>query len=337
MKTMKILIADPSPVYRKMFTRAATEFCKGASIIGVFDGSEALALIRCGKYDIIVIDAEVSGLIDILEGIMLKSPNAFILVTARPSMANAAHFSEALSNGASECMAKPIYDSYNDNLVIIKQKISDIVEIFKHGKSISDEKEEPVVHGQENKFSPDLVLVAASTGGPIALESILPKLPVDFPAPIVVVQHIPPLFAETLASRLDDLSRLKVKVAEIGETIEPGKVYMAPGGIHTMLSNKSKIYFDTNISPNGVRPSADFLFQSVAESFMGKKVLVVVLTGMGNDGKDGLAVLRTHKSCKCIAQSERTCVVYGMPRAVIEAGFADKVLDLEMIASEMES
>ena len=186
-------------------------------------------------------------------------------------------------------------------------------------------------------FQPGIVLLATSTGGPMALERILPKLSGDFPVPILVIQHMLPQFIETLASSLNVKSMLRVKVAESRETIAAGTVYIAPGGVHMKLSVKNRIYFDQSPPINGVRPSADILFESVAESFTGQGVLVVILTGMGRDGENGLAKLKEKQECFCLAQSEKTCVVYGMPRAVIESGYADMILDLEKIPEEIES
>ena len=188
-----------------------------------------------------------------------------------------------------------------------------------------------------NRFQPGIVLFAASTGGPIALESIIPKLIRDFPVPVLVVQHMLRQFTEALANNLNQKSMLKVKVAENRETVEAGTVYIAPGGKHMKLNSKNRIYFDESPPINGVRPAADILFESIAESFTGQGVLVVILTGMGRDGEKGLARLKEKQDCICIAQSEETCVVYGMPRAAVESGYADMVLDLDKIPHEIHS
>jgi len=189
----------------------------------------------------------------------------------------------------------------------------------------------------KSRLHPEIVLIAVSTGGPRALESILTKLSGDFPVPILVVQHMPSHFINTLAQHLDNKSQLRVKVAEDGEKVAPGTVYMAPGGIHMKLDAKDRISLDDSPPQNGIRPAADVLFNSVAESFSESNVLAVILTGMGNDGKKGLASLKEKRNCLCFAQSEETCVVYGMPFAVVEAGLADKIVALDEISAEMES
>ena len=183
----------------------------------------------------------------------------------------------------------------------------------------------------------NIVLIAASIGGPVALENILPKLGKGFPAPILIVQHMPAHFSEILADTLDHKSRLKVKVAENMDNVEKGTVYIAPGGTHMKLDGKNRIYLDGSPPVNGTRPAADELFSSVADSPGITGVLAVILTGMGSDGAKGLAELKKKRACFCLAQSEKTCVVYGMPRAAAENGLADKILDLDEIPVEMES
>jgi two-component system chemotaxis response regulator CheB len=190
---------------------------------------------------------------------------------------------------------------------------------------------------EKRLFRPKIVLIAVSTGGPQALESILPKLRGDFPAPVLVVQHIATQFTEHLAHHLNQKSQLRVKVAEDGEAVTAGTVYIAPGGTHMKLSAESKVQLDDEPPINGIRPAADALFESVAESFTESEVLAVILTGMGSDGKRGLAALKKMGRCFCVAQSEETCVVYGMPRAAVESGLVDKVLNLDKISAEIEN
>ena len=330
----------------KMYTSAITALNKDASITCVADGEAALGLIIRKNYDIIIVDAEIPGpgLIVLLKEIISKIPKIFILVTARPSSANGELLLDALSIGAVECMTKPIYDSYEENLDKIRHKIDDIINILRHRASVGDCKGEvsgPPIETKKtpgnNNFHPEIVLIAASTGGPKALEAILSKVERNFPVPILVVQHITSPFTGILTQRLDNISELKIKVAEYGETITEGTVYFAPGGMHMRLDAENKIYFDDSPPLNGVRPAADALFESIAEDFTGTKVLALILTGMGSDGKDGLTKLKNKKECYCISQSERTCAAYGMPGAVAENGLADKVLDLEEIPSGIKS
>jgi len=344
MEHLRVLIADGSPVYKRMFTQAVTEVSKNASTICASDSDGALGLIKRHNYDIIIVDAEIPGpgLIELLKKIARDIPKAFILVTARPSSADGDLFLDAMSNGAAECMTKPIYDSYGENLDIIERKMADIIAALlgerdrKTGKhEIDTFKVKKTL--KKSKFHPEIILIAASTGGPAALEIIIPKIRWDIPVPILAVQHISQPFTETLAHHLNQKSQLVVKVAENKETISAGTVYFAPGGVHMRLDAKNNIYLNDDLPVNGVRPAADVLFSSVAESSNISRVLTVILTGMGTDGKGGVVSLKEKKDCFCLAQSERTCVVYGMPRAVAEDGLADKIMDLDKIPLELDS
>jgi len=240
-------------------------------------------------------------------------------------------------------MTKPIYDSYGENLDTIKSKMKYIIKKAtqkNHGKNESKPEVEFLKTKKipkKNTLNPEIVLIAASTGGPLALNNILSNMRSDFPVPILVVQHIPSYFTETLAHHLDNKSHLKVKIAEDRETVTASTVYLAPGGMHMKLDIENKIKLDDSPPISGLRPAADVLFESVAKSFSFSRVLVVILTGMGSDGKKGLASLKAKKDCLCLAQSEETCVVYGMPRCAVESGLVDKVLDLEKISHEIES
>ena len=337
------MIADNSSVYKKMYTKAVAELDEGAAVTFVASGEEALERTKRFDYDIVVIDTEMAEpyAARLMESIARNILGAFLLVTARPSPGNAERFAEALAKGAADCMTKPIYSSYNENLDTIKEKMENIYKALcaardKKGRSTEGEVIKRKRAGKHDCFPPEVVLVAASTGGPLALEKIFSELREDFPVPILAIQHMPPYFMPSLAQHLNQKSRLRVKVAERDETAVAGTVYIAPGGVHMKLDAKNKIHFDGSPPLNGVRPAADVLFESVAESFSGSRVLAVVLTGMGCDGEKGLAALKEKRNCVCLAQSEGTCVVYGMPRAVVESGFADKVLDLEEIPAEIE-
>jgi len=342
MDNIRILIADSSPVYKKMFRSAVLETDSSAEVVCADNGTEAVSALKRMIFDIIIVDVEIkeTGLLEFLKIISKETPKAFVLVTARPSSTSAKIFMEAMSKGASYSLTKPIYDSYSENFDIIKSKTAEII-LMLHNEEERKKTKSPSINlkGKSvsiKSFRPQIILIAVSTGGPRALEAIIPKLDADLAVPILIVQHMPPHFIETLAQRLDSQSALNVKVAEDGEKTKGGTVYLAPGGIHMRLNADNEIYFDDSPPINGVRPAADALFESVAEDFTGSRVLSIVLTGMGYDSQRGLAKLKNKKRCFCIAQSEKTCVVYGMPRAVIEDGLADKVLDLDKIALEIE-
>lgn len=184
---------------------------------------------------------------------------------------------------------------------------------------------------------PNMVLIGVSTGGPAALAQIIPALPADLRVPVLIVQHMPPLFTQTLAQKLDSSSGLCVSEAADGEIALPGHVYIAPGGKHLKVTagRQHEIVLHTSADPpeNNCRPAVDVLFRSAAEAFPGLSV-AVVLTGMGRDGTAGLAELRA-AGVFAIAQDELTCAVFGMPKEAIHAGVVDIIAPLPDIASEI--
>ena len=359
MSNLRVLVADSSATYKKMITKAAAELDKGAVVTRVADGGEALEKIRCCDYEIIIIDADVAELNVLLKKIKVQIPKAFVLVTARPSSFSDTLCAESTKNGADDCLIKPIQSSYGDNYEVVKQKLSEIFKLMstrlerkaekvesdrkakktetdgKAEKAESDGLAEESIAGRR-RFKPGIVLIAASTGGPQALEAILPGLRNGFPVPILVVQHMLPQFTDSLAHNLNAKTALRVKVGEEGEIVKAGTVYFAPGGKHMRLDGGNTILFDESPPINGVRPAADVLFESVAEQFEGKGVLAVILTGMGHDGARGVAMLKEKQDCLCVTQSEETCVVYGMPRVAVERGLSDRVFDLDKIPGEIE-
>jgi two-component system chemotaxis response regulator CheB len=181
----------------------------------------------------------------------------------------------------------------------------------------------------------DLVLIASSTGGPVALEQICAELPADFGKPVLIVQHMPPEFTAVLATSFNKKFKIPVKEGKAGDVVKPGQVWIAPGGYHMILEEATGKTTTVQLleTPfiNGVRPAADVLFQSVAKQYKGRNILVVVLTGMGNDGTAGIKALKEACHCYCITQSEKTCVVYGMPKCVVNEGMSDEVADLRDI------
>jgi two-component system chemotaxis response regulator CheB len=182
----------------------------------------------------------------------------------------------------------------------------------------------------------DIIAMGVSTGGPNALQNILPLLPANLPVPIVIVQHMPPMFTKHLADRLNGLSQLQVVEASEGQLVQPGGVWIAPGDYHMTLRREGtavKVALNQGTPENSCRPAVDVLFRSVA-SLYGANVLSVVLTGMGQDGARGCDVIRDAGG-RTLIQDEASSIVWGMPGAVYRAGLADKVLPLAKIADEI--
>ena len=184
---------------------------------------------------------------------------------------------------------------------------------------------------------PEMVLIGVSTGGPAALARLLPLLPKDLGVPIALVQHMPPIFTQSLAESLSSKCGLRVREAADGDKLEPGLVLIAPGGRHMRLAPcpgaLARAQITDDPPENNCRPAVDYLFRSAANTFPGR-AMAVILTGMGNDGTLGLRLLRRH-GCFTIAQDEASSVVFGMPKSAIEAGVVDLVLPLDAIAARI--
>ena len=188
------------------------------------------------------------------------------------------------------------------------------------------------------KGKAEIVTIGISTGGPNALTQMLPMLPGNIGVPIVVVQHMPPVFTKSLAASLDAKCALTVKEGQDREVIQPNTVYIAPGGKQMKLvasadGSNRQIKITNDPPENSCRPSADYLFRSVGDYYVGRTT-AVIMTGMGSDGTKGLEVLK-QKGATIIAQNEATCVVFGMPKAPIERGLADIIAPLNKIADEI--
>lgn len=189
---------------------------------------------------------------------------------------------------------------------------------------------------QEVFLKCDLIVIASSTGGPSTLEIFFQHLPKHLTKPILLVQHIQPEHTKLLAEKLSTKTQYTVKEAKHGEVIQVGYVYIAPGGHHMKAftnhqGSKTVGLIDTN-PVNGVRPAADVLFRSIAKEYQGKNILAIILTGMGRDGLQGVKDLKMNCNTYTICQSEVSCVVFGMPKVVIEENLADEVLDIKDMA-----
>lgn len=184
----------------------------------------------------------------------------------------------------------------------------------------------------------NIVVIASSTGGPKSLQKVISELPKNLNAAVIVIQHMPSGFTNSLAKRLDEISQIHVKEAEAGETISNGVVYVAKGGQHLLLDNKGQhtyqIQFCDEPPREGVKPCANYIFESIS-SLSFSHIVCVVMTGMGSDGTVGIRTLKKSKEIYTIAQNEETCVIYGMPKTIVEAKLADVVLPLQQIHNEI--
>ncbi|WP_353683456.1 chemotaxis response regulator protein-glutamate methylesterase [Thermodesulfovibrio sp. 3907-1M] len=346
---IKVLVVDDSAFMRKAITAMLQEDPEIKVIGTARDGVEAVQMVQELKPDVVTMDVEMPRMdgITALKEIMQKYPVPVIMVSSLTTE-GAKVTLEALELGAIDFIPKNLAE-LSVNIVKIKgMLIEKIKTIGKRGivkrrpvvKATEPKIEIPKVEVPKVRVTTErkigIVSIGTSTGGPKALQEIIPKLPKDFPVPVVIAQHMPPNFTKPFAERLDQLSQLSVKEAEEGEPIKPGIVYIAPGRGHMRLKRRGIETF-VSISEDKeefiYRPSVDVLMLSVAECFPGRS-LGVILTGMGNDGAKGCKKIK-ETGGRVFAQNEETCVVYGMPKAVVEAGIADKVVSLEEMAGEI--
>jgi two-component system chemotaxis response regulator CheB len=315
------------------------------SIVGTArNGDEALSQVKALKPDVMTLDIEMPGMngLDVLRQVMAQNPLPILMVSSLTEE-GAKETLMALELGAVDYIPKHLQGSAVNIVTIQHELIEKVVMAHKAGPKLSQfarrtSREHPVspsptlTAGRGNKT----VAIGCSTGGPKALLDILPLFPKDFPGPILVVQHMPKFFVGPFAQRLDQLSQIEVREAVEGDVLKPGLALIAPGGVHLKVARRNTFEVVVTLSAEPVTlhmPSVDVMMTSVAQVFPAR-VIGVILTGMGHDGMEGMAAIKKANG-RTIAQDEATCVVYGMPKAVVDSGMADKVVPLEKIAGEI--
>lgn len=340
MLPVRVLIIDDSVVVRKLLCEALATSPEVNVAGTASSGAIALAKIPQLNPDVITLDIEMPGLngIQTLTEIRKLYPKLPVIMFSTLTERGAAITLEALSLGASDYATKP---SNSESLANAKDQVRQelVAKIIclagrsshaVHAPALSSLKRKP--GGQRI----DILAIGASTGGPNALGEVIPHLPGDFPVPVVVVQHMPPMFTRLLADRLNSCSRLAVHEGEAGKLLEPGQVWIAPGNYHMTVERKGTgaiLNLNQEVQENSCRPAVDVLFRSVAQTY-GPNTLAVVMTGMGSDGARGAMHIR-EAGGGIVVQDEASSVVWGMPGAVVSAGVADKICPLEEISQEI--
>ncbi|WP_099187204.1 protein-glutamate methylesterase/protein-glutamine glutaminase [Tepidibacter mesophilus] len=349
MNKIKVLIVDDSAFIRKLLKDILSSDREIEIIDFARNGKEAIEKLMKNKIDVITLDIEMPLMdgIDTLKKIMLKKPTSVVMLSSLTK--NGADLTiKALELGAVDFITKPsnifkINDSDMKGLVIDKVKMASGIK--PDNKSYSHKTE--TIDTVKNDFNKNLskkenkdniIAIATSTGGPRALQNVISNLSGQINSPIVIVQHMPAGFTKSLANRLNNMSSLYVKEAEDGELLRNNTVYIAPGNRHMKFKeerNNIKIILDDGEKVSGHKPSADAMFYSLCEINI-KKIITVVMTGMGSDGSKGLQKLKELKNnVISIAEDESTCVVFGMPKSIINLGLADKVIPLDYIGREI--
>ncbi|HZR65551.1 MAG TPA: chemotaxis response regulator protein-glutamate methylesterase [Terriglobales bacterium] len=342
---VRVLVVDDSALMRKLIPQLI-ETDGSIHVVGTaMDGNFGLKKIQELKPQVVTLDLEMPGMggLDMLKEIMRRHKLPVIVVSSH-STQGASVTLKALSLGAFDFVAKPadVTSRMQESARELIAKIKAAAQSRGLQIAAPDGLPEPVRRkkGPSALAQPatKIVAIGVSTGGPQSLQYVLAQLPADFPGSIVVVQHMPDGFTEMFARRLDECSSLNVKEAQSGDILQAGRVLICPGSRHlkvkrlplgdvAVLSDEPRV--------NGHRPSADVLFKSVAEEF-GSRAVGVIMTGMGDDGANGLGSIKAAGGVT-IAQSEQSCVVFGMPKAAIERGYAMRVVDLQALASTLQA
>jgi two-component system, chemotaxis family, protein-glutamate methylesterase/glutaminase len=356
----RVVVADDSALMRNIVTGSLTK--AGIEVVGsARDGDEALALCERERPDAMTLDLTMPGLdgLGVLRALRERSDtNIPVVVVSAFSAAHGARAVDALAEGAFDLVSKP---TANESLDAFIDALGAKVKLAaasrrkpgpapsQNGAPVASPPWRRTAQNGGSALTPrrapsaskvsHLVVIATSTGGPRALAALVPKLPARLGLGTLIVQHMPAGFTGSLAARLDAASALNVVEASGGETVNPRTALLAPGGRHLRLAEDGRTTLTDDHAIGGLRPRADLLIQDAARAYR-ERLLLVVLTGMGNDGLAGAREVHRNGG-RILVESEESCTVYGMPRAIVEGGLADGVLDLsrlpEAIAAQAQA
>jgi two-component system, chemotaxis family, protein-glutamate methylesterase/glutaminase len=337
-RILRVVVVDDSAYVRKVIKQMLTR-SPFIEVVGTArSGEEALEIVADLRPDVVTLDLIMPGMggIGFIREQMARAPIPILVVSIASETSQLVL--EALDSGAIDFVQKPsalasekVFEMSDD--LIEKVKAAGSVQLT-GVKSAAAERISTPVSGMKTKSKLiDIVVIGISTGGPQALKQLIPAFPADFPLPIALVMHMPVGYTELYAKRLDELSALSVYEAQEGSPVRSGEVLIAPAGRHLTFNRAGSnvvAHIDARPFDTLHRPSVDLLFRSAAETY-NASVLGVIMTGMGDDGKDGASWIR-RKGGIVFAEAEESCVVYGMPRAVIEAGLATRTIPLKGMA-----
>ncbi|KOR34187.1 MULTISPECIES: protein-glutamate methylesterase/protein-glutamine glutaminase [Planktothricoides] len=340
-RVVKVLVVDDSAYVRKVVKQMLLRSPFIEVVGAATDGEEALNKVEELQPDVITLDLIMPNMdgVQFLKAQMSKFPIPVVIVSIADEAGEMAL--AALNEGAVDFVQKPtalanekIFD-LTEELI---EKVKAAAKVHPKGmpaKKFLPEVQQPIVKTMTSK-SLDLIAIGISTGGPQALTYLIPQLPRNLPVPVAIVLHMPVGYTKLYAERLNNISALTVVEAVEGEDLKPGMVMIAPAGRHLTfirrpVTNTVMTHLDTRPFDTLHRPSVDVMFESAAEVYR-DRVLGIVMTGMGNDGKQGAAWIKSQGGM-IFTEAESSCVVYGMPRSVVEAGLSDRVVTLENMAN----
>ncbi len=361
---VKVLVVDDSLAYRHVLTEAL-RLLPNVEVVGTAsNGAQVLAKVAALRPDLLTLDIEMPGMtgIEVMDALNQARTDVRVLVVSSVTVTGGELTLQALQKGAFDFITKPTLGSLETNLRAIREELDPRIRAIAQRLTIQNmtrlagataglpgapaHTASGLASGSRGLTTatnpaamgkPELVVVGVSTGGPKALTTILSALPGNLGVPILIVQHMPPIFTGLLANSLSAASAITVREATNNDEVLPNVAYLAPGGkqmrLVSALTSGMRLQITDDPPENSCRPSVDYFFRSVAQNFSGR-TLAVILTGMGEDGTQGLKLLK-RRSCTAIAQDEASCVVFGMPKAAIDAGLVDAELPLNSIADRI--
>ena len=369
----KVLVVDDSALMRRVLSDIINKDEEFHTEHSARDGLEALKLMEQNDFDAIVLDIIMPRMngIDFLKEVNERGYTAKIIIVSTIARKGAGETIEALELGAFDFVTKPgnlreaksgefaakvlsrLYLAmgmeWNNILsgeieapeqILRRMRRSDAGVIQEHSERLETTEYKPEKSFPRSSMvnvnaSGKLVALACSTGGPKALQQVIPKLPENLDAAVVLVQHMPVGFTASLSARLDEMSEIRVREAQDGEVLQKGTVYIAKGGSQMRVIEKNRHEFVLSVreegARNGLKPCADILYESLRESSF-EDITCVIMTGMGADGTKGILQLKETNKIYVIAQNAESSTVYGMPKAIVESGAADEIKDLDLIA-----
>jgi two-component system, chemotaxis family, protein-glutamate methylesterase/glutaminase len=340
MQPFRVLIVDDSAVIRKVLSNLLASDPEIVVAGTAGNGIQAMARIPDVKPDLVTLDIEMPGMdgLETLVEIRKLYPKLPVIMFSTLTERGATATLDALARGASDYVTKPGHSGGSETS---RERVRDeLIRKIKSLCTVRVPQRRPTAMlarvSDRARARIDVVAIGTSTGGPNALTALLPQLPADFPVPIVIVQHMPPLFTRLFAERLNALAQLTVQEGKAGQKLQRGQVWIAPGDNHMTVARQGiDFVLGINHDPqeNSCRPAVDVLFRSVAQTY-GANVLAVVLTGMGMDGTRGSAAIR-EAGGGVMAQDEASSVVWGMPGSVVAASLADGIYPLGGIVPEL--
>lgn len=333
MADIRLMLVDDSAIVRRLMLSAIAKHPEIEVVGAAPTGALALARLEDARPDAIVLDVEMPGMdgVETLRRIRERLPRIPVVMFSALTERGAEVTVRALAAGASDYVCKPsAADGRSCESVVSEELVPKLFALCGKRSTARMQIGSPTLRPERSRERRvELLVIAASTGGPNALGELLPRIPANLDVPIAIVQHMPPVFTRYLAERLDAAGPLPAREAADGERLRPGNVVVAPGDFHLEVERRGNELFTrlTQAAPeNSCRPAADVLFRSAAAA-VGAGVIGVVLTGMGQDGLVGSQAI-VGAGGSILVQSEATCVVWGMPKAVEQAGLAEQVLPL---------